>query len=95
MLLGDQLEILKKQIKLKCDWKVSSYSITPLILNESKYDWEKANMHLMGHPNSSQMIYNLQQEIKETFTKGSPDRAGTDVIESLVDNTALFNCKSF
>lgn len=89
------LEILKKQIKIKRARNVSSYCITPLILNESKYDWEKANTHLMGHPNSSQMIYDLQQEIKETFTKGSPDMAGTDVIESLASNMALFNCKSF
>ena len=40
ILLEDQLEILKEQIKLKCYWNVPSYWITPLWFNESKYDWD-------------------------------------------------------
>lgn len=67
LLLGDQLETLKKQIKLKCDWNISSYCIAPLKFNESKYDWEKVKIHLLGCPNSSQMADDLQQEIKDTF----------------------------
>lgn len=50
---GDLLKILKEQIKLKCDWNVTSYFIALLKFNESKYDWEKVKMYLMGHPNSS------------------------------------------
>lgn len=38
VLLWDQLEILKQQIKLKCDWNVYCYCITPLRFNESKND---------------------------------------------------------
>ena len=73
ILLGDQLEILKEQMKLKCGRNVSSYCTTLLRFNESKYDWDKVKMHLMGHPNSSQMVYDLQKEIRETFTKKLSD----------------------
>lgn len=48
-------------------------------------------MHLMGHPYSSQMIYNLPEEIKKTFTKKLPDITGMDVMGSLTDRLDLFN----
>lgn len=48
-------------------------------------------MHLMGHPNSSQIIYDLQQEIKETLSKRSPDTTGMAVIESLASALASLN----
>lgn len=48
-------------------------------------------MRLMGHPNSSQMIYGLQKEIKEIFSKRLPDVIGMDVIKSLTDTLASFN----
>lgn len=46
-------------------------------------------MHLMGHPNSSQMIYDLQQESKN-FLK-LPDMTRMDVMESLADTITSFN----
>ena len=36
------------------------------------------------------MIYDLQQEIKETFLSELPDVSGMDVIESLGDTAASF-----
>ena len=63
ILIGDQLELLREQMKWKCDWNVNSYCITCLRLNNSKYHRENVKVHLLGHPNSSQMIYDLQQEI--------------------------------
>lgn len=48
-------------------------------------------MYLMGHSNSSQMLYDLQQDITETFTKRSPDTTGLDTTESLADSIASFN----
>ena len=48
-------------------------------------------MHLMGHPNSSQKTYDLQQEIKETLSKRSPDTTGMAVVESLAGALASFN----
>ena len=33
ILIGDQLELLRKQIKLKCDWDITSYCIMPLRFN--------------------------------------------------------------
>lgn len=38
LLLGDQLETLMEQIKLKCDWNVTTFCITFLKINESKYN---------------------------------------------------------
>lgn len=48
-------------------------------------------MHLMGHPNSSQIIYDLQQEIKETLSKRSPDTTEMAVVESLAGALASLN----
>jgi hypothetical protein len=49
-------------------------------------------MHLLGHPNSSQTIYDLQQEIEEIFTKRLlSDMTGIDVRESIADTLASFN----
>lgn len=48
----------------------------------------KVKVHLMSHPNSSQMICNLQQEIKETLSKRLPATAGMVVVESLADTLA-------
>lgn len=67
ILIRDQLEFLREHIK--CDWNIVTYCITPLRFKDSKYDWEKGKIHSLGHPNSSQMIYDLQQEIIETFSK--------------------------
>lgn len=41
LLLGDQLETLMEQIKVKCDWNVTTFCIITLKVNESKYNWEK------------------------------------------------------
>lgn len=48
-------------------------------------------MHLLGHLNSSQMIYDLQQVINETFSKRLPDVTGMDTMESLADIGTLCN----
>jgi hypothetical protein len=76
---GDQLDLLGEEMKLKYDWNVTFYCIRPLRFNESKYDWKKVKMYLLGHPNCSQMIYVLQQEIIETFSEKMPDVTGNDV----------------
>ena len=52
-------------------------------------------MHLLGHPNSSQMIYDLQQEVMETFSKKLPEITGMDVIEHLAHIIASFNLNHF
>lgn len=56
-------------MKLKRCWNVTSYCITPLRSNDNNYDRQKLILHLLGHPNSSQMSYDLQQETIETFSK--------------------------
>lgn len=48
-------------------------------------------MPLIVHPDSSEMIYDLQQELKETFKKGLCDVTGTDAVESLADTFFLSN----
>ena len=88
-LTGDQL--LRGQMKLKCYWNVTFYCITPLRFNGSKYDWEKLMLCLSGHPNSSQMSYDLQQETIEAFSEKLPNTMGMDVIECLVDVVTSFH----
>lgn len=65
--------------------------IIPLNFNENEHDLEKVKMQLLSHPNSSQMICDLQQEIKKTFLSELPDVSGMDVLESLADTVASFN----
>lgn len=45
----------------------------------------------MGHPIHSQVIYDLQQEMKKTFLKRLPDVTGKDTAETLADNLAPFD----
>lgn len=45
-LIGEQLELFREQMKLKYDWNIVSYSITPLGLSDNKYDWENVKVHL-------------------------------------------------
>ena len=46
---------------------------------------------LSGHPNSSQMSYDLQQETIEAFSEKLPNTMGMDVIECLVDVVTSFH----
>ena len=74
---------LHKEIgEMKFDWNISPYCITPLKFNDSKYNWEKVKMHLLGHPNYSQKIYDLEQQITEIFSRKLPKITGMDVINS-------------
>ena len=60
----------------------------PSRFNDSKYDWEKLILRLLGHPNSSQMSYDLQQETLEAFSTKLPKITGMDIIDHLVDVTS-------
>jgi hypothetical protein len=40
-MLGDQLQSLRQQMTLKCDWNFTTYYITPIRWNESKFSWIK------------------------------------------------------
>ena len=39
--LGGQVNSLQKQIRLKCDWSVTSFCVTPHKYNESSFHWDK------------------------------------------------------
>jgi hypothetical protein len=41
----------------------------PLRVNDNKQDWERVKRHLLGHPNSSQVIYDLLQKYIKPFSK--------------------------
>jgi hypothetical protein len=41
VMLGDQLQSLRQQMTLKCDWNFTTYYITPIRWNESKFSWIK------------------------------------------------------
>lgn len=45
-LIGEQLESLREQMKLKYDWTDITYCIMPLRLNDNKYGWKKLKMNL-------------------------------------------------
>ena len=69
ILLGDQVNSLQKQIRLKCDWNITSFCVTPHKYNESSFHWDKVKQHILNQGNLSLDINNLQQEIIDTFSQ--------------------------
>ena len=69
ILLGDQVNSLQKQIRLKCDWNITSFCVTPHKYNESSFHWDKVKQHILNQGNLSLDINNLQQEIMDTFSQ--------------------------
>ena len=67
ILQGDQVNSLQKQIRLMCDWDITSFCVTPHKCNESSFPWNKVKQHLLNHDSLSLGSNNLQQEIMETF----------------------------
>ena len=41
VLLGDQIVSLQKWVQLKCDRNSTSFCITPVLYNESMFEWDK------------------------------------------------------
>lgn len=89
VLIRDPSEFLREQ--MRCDWNVVTCCITPLRFSGRKCDWEKDKMHSLGRLTSSQMIYDLQQETTETFSKKLPEITGMAVTERLAHIVASFN----
>ena len=49
LVLGDEVQNLRLQSQLKCDWNVTSYFVTPYEYNSSEISWEQIKRHLRGH----------------------------------------------
>ena len=49
LLLGEEVQNLKFQIHLKCDWNITTFCVIPQENNQSEYSWEKVRWHLQGH----------------------------------------------
>ena len=45
LLLEDEVQNLKLQIHLKCDWNISSFCVTPHKYNQSAYTWYQLPKH--------------------------------------------------
>ena len=59
ILQGDQVNSLQKQIRLKCDWNVTSFCVSPHKYNESSFHWNKVKQHLLNHDGLSLGSNNL------------------------------------
>ena len=68
IVLGDQVNCLQKQIRLKCDCNVTSFCVTPHKYNESSFHWDKVKQRVLNQGNLSLDINNLQ-EIMDTFSQ--------------------------
>ena len=67
LFLGDQLISLQQQVKLQCDWNITTFSVTPHVYNQSKISWDLVHRHLLNQGNTSADITQLQKDIYETF----------------------------
>nr|KAF6474865.1 hypothetical protein HJG63_010998 [Rousettus aegyptiacus] len=48
ILLGDQIVSLQIRVQLKCDWNTTYFCITPVLYNESMFEWDKVRQHILG-----------------------------------------------
>ena len=58
ILLGDQVNSLQKQVRLKCEWNITSFCVTPHRYKESSFNWDKVKQHLLNQGNLSIDINN-------------------------------------
>ena len=90
--LGDQVNTLQKQIRLKCDWNITSFCVTPHKYNELSFHWDRVKQHLLNQGNLSLGINNLQQEIMDTFSQKIhlfPSRS--NLLEAAADGISQLN----
>ena len=67
LFLGDQLISLQQQIKLQCDWNITTFCVTHQVYNQSKISWDLVLGHLLNQGNTSADTAQLQKDICETF----------------------------
>ena len=69
ILPGDQVNSLQKQTRLKYDWNISSFRVTPHKYSESSFHWDKVKQHLLNQGKLSRGSNSLQQKIMETLSQ--------------------------
>ena len=57
LLLEDEVQNLKLQFHLKCDWNISSFCVTPHKYNQSAYTWYQLPKHSRGPVRNSPSLY--------------------------------------
>ncbi|XP_036083677.1 endogenous retrovirus group K member 7 Env polyprotein-like [Rousettus aegyptiacus] len=83
--LGDQIVSLQKRVQLKCDWN-TTFCITPVLYNESMFEWDKVRQHILGYGYASGLITDLQTHIADTFQKQLPELQEIAVLQSVVNS---------
>ena len=91
ILLGDQVNSLQKQIRLKCDWNITFFGVTPHKYNKSSFHWDKVKQYLLNQGNLSLDIHNLQQEIMETFSQKLHLLQGSNLLDAAADGISQLN----
>ncbi|XP_074853330.1 endogenous retrovirus group K member 7 Env polyprotein-like [Carettochelys insculpta] len=91
IMLGDQIVSMQKQLRMQCDWNVSSYCVTPLPYNDTHFPWANVKKHLLGQGNLSKEIQHLQNLIFTTFDKKLELLSGSKLLDGLVDGLSSLN----
>ncbi|XP_074839558.1 endogenous retrovirus group K member 7 Env polyprotein-like [Carettochelys insculpta] len=91
IMLGDQIVSMQKQLRMQCDWNVSSYCVTPLPYNDTHFPWANVKKHLLGQGNLSIEIQQLQNQIFTTFDKKLELLSGLKLLDGLVDGLSSLN----
>ena len=82
---------LQKQIRLKCEWNITSFCVTPHQYNKSSFNWDKVKQHLLNQGNLSIDINNIRNEIMETFFQKLHLLQGSNVLEAVADGLSQLN----
>ncbi|TEA31219.1 hypothetical protein DBR06_SOUSAS14010196, partial [Sousa chinensis] len=96
--VGQELIALKIRLSFTCHAKFSWVCVTPLIVNESEYTWNKIQMHILNVWNSSDIgidLNKLHQQIHDIASSQlniNPSKVAEEMFQNMKN---LFQEKSF
>lgn len=90
--IGQELTALKIRLSFTCHAKFSWVCVTPLIVNESEYTWEKIQMHILNVWNSSDIgidLNKLHQQIHD-IASSQLNINPSKIAEEMFQNMRIF-----
>ena len=65
--LGDQVQQLTFQTRIRCHWNFTSFCLTNMPYNSTEYPWDKVKAHLQDLTNNSSLDINLLKQQVANF----------------------------
>ncbi|XP_037691119.1 endogenous retrovirus group K member 18 Env polyprotein-like [Choloepus didactylus] len=92
LLLGEEVENLRYQFKLKCDWNTSTFFVTPHEYNHTLFNWNKVKKHLLGHYNNLTLdILKLQETVDDIQNANFNILSKSETMQGIADGLERLN----